>query len=110
MRHYKHFNALLKTLVRSVYPTSYPELQEFVVGSLQNMGEMASNNPQQFLTHPYTVPVLSMVKCVVKEYSGKRISHCEDDFKQYVTPIVAGGVKLSRALQSLIKEGFNGGN
>ena len=81
MRHFKHFNALFKTLVRSSYPSQYPEMHQFVLSSLQNMGEMAQKSPEQFVSHPLTVPVFSMVKTIIKEYSNKRISHCESDFK-----------------------------
>ena len=66
MQHYKHFNALFKTLVRSSYPVEYPEMHDFVMSSLQNMAEMAGKSPQQFVGHPLTVPVFSMVKTIIK--------------------------------------------
>lgn len=76
MHHYKHFNALLKPIVRSVYPGSYPEMQKFVVDSLLDIVKLGQNTPEQLLTNSYVTPVLSMVKSVLKEYSNKRIAHC----------------------------------
>lgn len=40
MQHYKHFNALLKTMTRHCYPSSYLELHQFVLNSLQQMTHM----------------------------------------------------------------------
>lgn len=66
MRYYKHFNALFKTMTRHCYPSNYKEMHDFVIESLQNMIEMAQSTPETFVTHPYTVPVLSMLKTVLK--------------------------------------------
>jgi hypothetical protein len=66
MRHHKHFNVILKTMTRHCYPAHYTELQEFVLGSLQNMAEMAETSPDTFARHAFTVPVLSMIKNVIK--------------------------------------------
>lgn len=41
-------------------------MHDFVIESLQNMADMAENTPQTFVTHPYTVPVLSMLKAILK--------------------------------------------
>jgi len=67
------------------------------------MGEMAQKSPEQFVGHPLTVPVFSMVKTIIKEYSNKRISHCESDFKQFMVPVVANGAALSQLMQNLLK-------
>ena len=104
MRHYKHFNALLRPIVRSIYPGSYLELQTFVVDSLMDIVRLGQNTPEQLLSNGYVTPVLSMVKGVLKEYSNKRIAHCETDFKDYIVPVVNAGVQLSALLQPLIKQ------
>lgn len=47
-----------------------------------------------------------MLKTVMKEYSNKRISHNEDDFKNFIAPVVVKAIALAQAMQGLLAEAF----
>jgi hypothetical protein len=55
------------------------------------------------------VPLLSLSKAVLKEYSSKRIAHKEEDFRQYIAAIVSKSVTLSQSLQKVMGELFGQG-
>ena len=56
------------------------------------------------------MPVLSSIKCVLKEYAAKRIGHNEEDFKQYIVPLIGKALQLSQTLQALISQVLSNSN
>jgi len=61
---------------------------------------------EELLGNHRTIPLLSLSKAVLKEYSSKRIAHKEEDFRQYIVSIITKAVTLSQALQKIMSEVF----
>jgi len=64
---------------------------------------------EELLGNHRTIPLLSLSKAVLKEYSSKRIAHKEEDFRQYIVSIITKAVTLSQALQKIMSEVFGQG-
>jgi len=73
MRHYKHFNNLIKYLTRIDFPAHYSQLHNFVLTSLQQL--MAMEDINAVVSNNRVMTVLSTCKAVMKEYSLKKVAH-----------------------------------
>jgi phenylalanine-4-hydroxylase len=77
MKHYKHFNNLLRYLTRVDYPLNYPQLHHFVLGSLRELLQLMQHDVKAVIQSSRVMAVLSTCKVVLKEYNLKKVTHSE---------------------------------